>query len=191
MLFTHFTQQYPLSKTLRFELKPIGKTLQHIQAKNFLEKDATLAESYQQIKPILDEYHRDFIEQALNGVELSTLADFQSHYLTLKQNKNDDKLRKDLEKSQEQLRKAIVKQFKKDDKTKALFERLFAKELFGSHKKYGSLVKWIIQKKKESNRKRLPLYNSLSVLPLILQVFMKTVKIYIVMKSNIRRLLIA
>lgn len=47
MLFTNFTQQYPLSKTLRFELKPIGKTLEHIKAKNFLEKDATLAESYQ------------------------------------------------------------------------------------------------------------------------------------------------
>lgn len=151
MLFTSFTQQYPLSKTLRFELKPIGKTLEHIQAKNFLEKDATLAENYQKIKPILDDYHRDFIEQALNDVALLVLADFQSHYLALKQNKNDDKLRKALEKSQEQLRKAIVKQFKKDEKTKALFESLFAKELFGNHKEYGNLVKWIIQKEGENS----------------------------------------
>ncbi|UXZ05043.1 type V CRISPR-associated protein Cas12a/Cpf1 [Moraxella nasicaprae] len=151
MLFANFTKQYPLSKTLRFELKPIGKTLGHIQAKNFLEKDATLAENYQKIKPILDDYHRDFIEQALNDVALLALADFQSHYLALKQNKNDDKLRKALEKSQEQLRKAIVKQFKKDEQTKALFESLFAKELFGNHKEYGNLVKWIIQKEGENS----------------------------------------
>lgn len=151
MLFTNFTKQYPLSKTLRFELKPIGKTLEHIKAKNFLEQDATLAESYQAIKPILDEYHRDFIELALQDIELVELADFQTHYLALKQNKNDDKLRKALEKSQEQLRKAIVKQFKKDEKTKALFESLFAKELFGNHKEYGNLVKWIIQKEGENS----------------------------------------
>lgn len=153
MLFTNFTQQYPLSKTLRFELKPIGKTLEHIKAKNFLEKDATLAESYQQIKPILDDYHRDFIEQALQDIDLIELSNFQTHYLALKQNKNDDKLRKALEKSQEQLRKAIVKQFKKDEQTKTLFESLFAKELFGSNKEHGNLVNWIIQKEGEQSPK--------------------------------------
>lgn len=39
-----------------------------------------------------------------------------------------------MEKLQVQLRKQIVKQFDKDDTTKALFKRLFAKELFGSKK---------------------------------------------------------
>ncbi|MCL1624277.1 type V CRISPR-associated protein Cas12a/Cpf1 [Moraxella sp. Tifton1] len=151
MLFNAFTQQYPLSKTVRFELKPIGKTLEYIKAKNFLKKDAALAESYQKIKPILDDYHRDFIGQALKDISLTELSNFQNHYLALKQNKNDNELRKALEKSQEQLRKMIVKQFKKDEKTKALFESLFAKELFGSTKEQGNLVKWIIQKEgKES-----------------------------------------
>lgn len=35
MLFQDFTHLYPLSKTVRFELKPIGKTLEHIHAKTF------------------------------------------------------------------------------------------------------------------------------------------------------------
>lgn len=145
MLFTDFTCQYPLSKTLRFELKPLGKTLAYIHAKNFLQKDATLADSYQKIKPILDEYHRDFIELALKNTQLIQLSDFQDTYLALKNSKKDDKLRKDLEKLQVQLRKQIVKQFDKDDTTKALFKRLFAKELFGN------LAKWVIQKEgKES-----------------------------------------
>lgn len=151
MLFTDFTCQYPLSKTLRFELKPLGKTLTHIHAKNFLQKDATLADSYQKIKPILDEYHRDFIELALKNTQLIQLSDFQDTYLALKNSKKDDKLRKDLEKLQVQLRKQIVKQFDKDDTTKALFKRLFAKELFGSKKEQGDLAKWVIQKEgKES-----------------------------------------
>lgn len=87
MLFNAFTKQYPLSKTLCFELKPLGKTLAHIHAKNFLQKDATLADSYQKIKPILDEYHRDFIELALQDIELMELENFHTHYLALKQNK--------------------------------------------------------------------------------------------------------
>lgn len=146
MLFNAFTQQYPLSKTLRFELKPIGKTLEYIKAKNFLEKDATLAESYQKIKPILDDYHREFIELALKDTHLTQLSDFQTTYLALKSSKKDDKLRKDLKELQDKLRKQIVKQFDKDDTTKALFKRLFAKKLFGSKKEKGDLAKWVIQK---------------------------------------------
>ncbi|WII95870.1 type V CRISPR-associated protein Cas12a/Cpf1 [Moraxella haemolytica] len=153
MLFTNFTRQYPLSKTLRFELKPIGKTLEHIKAKNFLGQDATLAESYQKIKPILDDYHRDFIELALTDTHLAQLSDFQHTYLALKNSKKDDKLHKDLEKSQEQLRKQIVKQFEKDNTTKAWFKGLFAKELFGSKKEQGDLTKWVIQKEGEESPK--------------------------------------
>ncbi len=45
-----FTQKYPLSKTLRFELKPIGKTLEHIEAKGLLSQDEQRAESYKKMK---------------------------------------------------------------------------------------------------------------------------------------------
>jgi CRISPR-associated protein Cpf1 len=34
-----FTKIYPLSKTLRFELKPIGKTLEHIESSGILTQD--------------------------------------------------------------------------------------------------------------------------------------------------------
>ena len=34
-----FTGLYPLSKTLRFELRPIGKTLEYIKAHGLLEQD--------------------------------------------------------------------------------------------------------------------------------------------------------
>jgi CRISPR-associated protein Cpf1 len=38
-IWDEFTNMYSLSKTLRFELKPIGKTLEHIKQKGLIEED--------------------------------------------------------------------------------------------------------------------------------------------------------
>ena len=55
------TGQYSLSKTLRFELKPIGKTLEHIERKGLLTQDEQRAEEYELMKGIIDRYHKAFI----------------------------------------------------------------------------------------------------------------------------------
>ena len=68
-----FTRQYQLSKTLRFELKPIGKTAEWIkkhdiigvEEEKLIGKDAKLAKHYKYAKRLLDEMHRVFIEDAL------------------------------------------------------------------------------------------------------------------------------
>lgn len=39
MNFEQFTHLYPLSKTLRFELRPVGATLARIKEGGFLEND--------------------------------------------------------------------------------------------------------------------------------------------------------
>lgn len=39
-MFQEFTNQYQLSKTLRFELKPISKTLEYIEAKGLLAQES-------------------------------------------------------------------------------------------------------------------------------------------------------
>ena len=39
MNYSEFTGLYPLSKTLRFELKPIGKTKENIEKNGILERD--------------------------------------------------------------------------------------------------------------------------------------------------------
>ncbi len=66
-----FTNKYQLSKTLRFELKPIGKTKDHIEAKGLLTQDEKRADSYKVVKKIIDEYHKYFIELAMGKVQLS------------------------------------------------------------------------------------------------------------------------
>ena len=65
-----FTGLYPLSKTLRFELIPIGKTRDNIEKSGILERDNRRAVGYKAVKKVIDEYHKSFIELMLNDFEL-------------------------------------------------------------------------------------------------------------------------
>ena len=51
---SELTGLYSLSKTLRFELKPIGKTLEHIESKGLTAQDEQRAEEYKKVKDIID-----------------------------------------------------------------------------------------------------------------------------------------
>ncbi len=125
---SRFTNLYSLSKTLRFELIPQGKTLENIQHQGLLIKDETRAESYKKVKKIIDEYHKDFINKALDGLQLSGLEDFIDLY-----NKNDrsDEDKKQMIAMQTTMRKQIAERFSKhpNEKIQERYKNLFAKEL--------------------------------------------------------------
>lgn len=128
--FEQFTRIYPITKTLRFELKPIGKTLDNIIKNGLLEQDQHRAESYIKLKKIIDKYHKALIDRILNAFKLvyiskgkkDSLQEFYSIYMC----KSKDKEQKDLlESIQGNLRTQIAKAFAKDDR----FKRIFTKEL--------------------------------------------------------------
>ena len=56
---------YSVSKTLRFELKPMEKTLENISKGKFLESDKKKSDDYKDVKKIIDNYHRYFIDDVL------------------------------------------------------------------------------------------------------------------------------
>lgn len=120
--FENFTGLYPISKTLRFELKPQGKTLQHIENNGLLEQDEHRTDSYVIVKKIIDEYHKAFITKALDGFRLDALDDYFLYYQLPKRS---DEEKKKFEEIQSKLRKQIADQFTKPDS----FKNLFAKEL--------------------------------------------------------------
>lgn len=153
MLFEDFTHLYPLSKTVRFELKPIGRTLEHIRAKNFLSQDETMADMYQKVKAILDDYHRDFIADMMGEVKLTKLAEFYDVYLKFRKNPKDDGLQKQLKDLQAVLRKEIVKPIGNGGKYKAGYDRLFGAKLFKDGKELGDLAKFVIAQEGESSPK--------------------------------------
>lgn len=65
-----FINLYPVSKTLRFELRPIGKTKENIEKSNILREDAQRAEDYKIVKKLIDRYHKQFIKSRLWNFEL-------------------------------------------------------------------------------------------------------------------------
>src|SRR3990167_4362164 len=109
--FSSFTNKYQLSKTLRFELIPQGKTREHIETKGLLQRDEHLTESYKKVKKIIDEYHKVFIEKAMKGFRLEGLEDFKLLY---SKEKKEDKDKKELQGVSEGLRKQIAACFSKN-----------------------------------------------------------------------------
>lgn len=122
-----FSNKYPVAKTLRFELKPVGKTLAHINKKGFIEEDESLAQNYKNMKKTIDVYHKDFISRALSTIVLKGLPDFFSIY---NQNKasSDDATKKQVIKAQDDMRKQITSVFTSNE-FKDEFDSLFKKEL--------------------------------------------------------------
>lgn len=72
------TNLYPVSKTLRFELQPIGKTRENIEKGGILQQDEERAENYKSVKGFIDQYHKQYIKSRLWNFELP-LADEGHH----------------------------------------------------------------------------------------------------------------
>ena len=127
MNFSDFTGLFSLSKTLRFELKPIGKTLENIEKKGLLDEDEKRAESYKKVKKLIDEYHKNFIEKALSSLTEKEKEEFRKlldeYFECYDNNKKDE-----LVTCAANLRKHIADIFKNEN-NKATFERIFGKEL--------------------------------------------------------------
>jgi CRISPR-associated protein Cpf1 len=119
---TDFTGLYSVSKTLRFELIPQGRTLEHIQQSDILKKDEHRAGSYIAVKKIIDEYHKAFITSALSDLRLNFL---DNYYLYYQLPNKDESQKKKFEEIQGKLRKQIAERFSRNER----FKNLFAKEL--------------------------------------------------------------
>ena len=87
---------YPISKTLRFELQPVGKTRENFELNKMLEADESLAEKYTEVKKYIDEYHKAYIEKRLSGFRLDGVREYAALYYD--RAKSDDRLKK-MEKS--------------------------------------------------------------------------------------------
>lgn len=132
--FNDLTGLYSLSKTLRFELKPVGKTKENIETKGIIAQDEKRAEEYKKVKDIIDRYHKSFIDMCLAGLVLRTTSDGNNDsledYVALASKSNrDEKEEKDFDDVKTALRKQIVDAFKKGN----TYSDLFKKELILNH----------------------------------------------------------
>ncbi|MGB2172131.1 MAG: hypothetical protein ACPH03_06780, partial [Flavobacteriaceae bacterium] len=137
-LFHEFTHVYPVQKTLRFALKPMGKTIENIQnfrnekQQNLLAEDEERALKYKQAKKIIDEYHKAHIHNRLSCFEfpIEDLERFKEAYSNFKRDNKDDEYKKALNREQDNLRKKVASQLI----DRQLFQNKFIRE---------NLPKWL------------------------------------------------
>lgn len=135
MEFNDFKRLYPLSKTLRFEAKPIGATLNNIIKSGLLEEDEHRAQSYVKVKKLIDEYHKVFIDRVLNEGCLTienkgkknSLEEYYESYMS---KSNDENVSKTFKEIQENLRSVIAKKLTDDN----AYANLFGNKLIESYK---------------------------------------------------------
>lgn len=132
--YNELTGLYSVSKTLRFELKPMGRTLEHIESKGLIVQDEKRADEYSKVKKIIDRYHKAYISKCLSDCKLKltstgTLDSLDDYVLLISKGDRTEKDDKDLEKVKENLRKQIVSAFQKG----GIYADLFKKELIQQH----------------------------------------------------------
>lgn len=133
---------YQRAITLRNSLIPIGKTEEHFKATDFLEKDKERANAYVEVKTLIDDFHKRFIDDSLHNISLNwkplakALETYQEETRKAKSKKKDKDIKenttqdnvakKALENEQQKMRKEVVTQFTKNNH----YELLFKKDLF-------------------------------------------------------------
>lgn len=135
MEYENFKKIYPLSKTLRFEAKPVGSTLKNFIESGLLEEDEHRAQSYVKVKKLIDEYHKVFIDRVLNDGCLplenkenkNSLEEYYESYLSKNKDENANNTFKEI---QQNLRSVIAKKLT-DDKA---YANLFGNKLIESYK---------------------------------------------------------
>lgn len=131
-IFNNFINRYSLSKTLRFELKPQGKTLDWVNERGIIQKDVQRAQDYKVVKKLIDECHKAFIDKVLTSEEAyldwQPLASLVDMYREEKEPSTRLTIASSLEKEKAAMRKKIVALFKNED-NKAYLKALFSKDL--------------------------------------------------------------
>ncbi len=144
-IFSEFVNKYSLSKTLRFRLKPVGKTKRHIKEKGLLSEDGDKASKYKQAKRIIDEYHKWHIDNRLKdfNFKIEDLEEYKKRHDQLRSNSRENKKNSNVlaqkEKHEGELRKKIASCLE----DKKLFKKELIKEL---------LLKWLKEKPEVESR---------------------------------------
>lgn len=102
--YEKMSASYALSKTLRFELLPIGMTRSNLEKHEILIKDAKKDKAYHEIKPLFDEIHDKFISESLEKSEIS----WNEYFEEIQKSNPDKEILKKIEKD---LRNEIGKLF--------------------------------------------------------------------------------
>lgn len=137
-LYDGFTNLQSASKTLRFELQPVGDTQSTIDKKEMLREDFERSDVYPTVKKMIDEEHKKFIDETLSDFHFSDkLREYAAVY---EEDDTDDTRSKKLDDLSAVLRKEIFLALKNHEgysivtKPADLISKRFATEKYGAEK---------------------------------------------------------
>lgn len=113
-----FTRLYNLSKTIRFELRSMGETAEWIIKNEEVEKDEKRSLAYPQVKVIIDNYHKYFLQNALKKVCVDWIPLYDAMRANLSEKSEESK--KVLDTEQAKMRNHIFEIIKKASNYKDL-----------------------------------------------------------------------
>lgn len=125
-MFEKFTGLYKVSKTLRFELRPVGKTMENIEKFKMLDNDYNRDAQYERMKDILDLQHRALLERSLERVGKEEAVEdwvaLAEAYRLFRSEKKDKTVKNALDEFLGRMRRSIVSAFGEDEMFKELTE---------------------------------------------------------------------
>lgn len=127
MKFEDFTGLFSQSKTLRFEAIPMLNTCDNIHKHLLLEQDIHRAGSYQKVKKLIDEYHKQYISNVLSDFRFKN-SDLYSFFVLYTGKSSDSAKKDEFEKLKEKMRKDILDVFKETNEYKRIFKKELIKE---------------------------------------------------------------
>ncbi len=143
-IWDNFINKYNLSKTIRFELKPVGKTIDFIKENGLIEEDKQREKDFNEVKKIMDEYYVEFIENCLKNIklDLSDLQEYYTIYFELKKDKYNSDLKKQFKNIQKKIANNMYQQIKDVDNFNNIFDEKFVNVV---------LPKWLKEKGREQD----------------------------------------
>ena len=128
-IFTETIGTSSIAKTMRNSLVPTESTKRNIEKNGIIIDDQLRAEKRQQLKEIMDEYYRAYIDSKLSNVALTRTIDWKELFQAIENNykQNTTKTKNELEKKQKEKRAEIYKILSDDEEFKqfsALFDAI-------------------------------------------------------------------
>ncbi len=117
-----FTNKYSVSKSLKFKAIPVGKTNEWVKERQLLESDEKRASDYKDVKILIDELHKQFIDRVLHTVKIPALQEYAGLFGI---KKRSDEEEEEIKNYEDIFRTTISNAFKNDPG----YNELFGKEI--------------------------------------------------------------
>lgn len=125
-----FLNMYPVTKNIKFEAIPVGRTEEYFEKNLILDEDEKRADAYELVKSCIDRVHKQHIASVLNHTVLERVDEYAELYFDTEKSDSEKQTMIALE---DDLRKQIANKLQKPELFKSLFSVSILNEVLPSY----------------------------------------------------------